>query len=144
MSRQLKIAAAAAAALLCAGIAPATAWDQLDLGSNSAGQPTYAPEGQGTGQLKFKDLPGVQLNPGQQASGGDCTQSRFYSSDVNKFGAEGNVTECNFGKFSVRTYRTGPSGGGGTGYNPFPVPAPLQQLGPPPGSGGYSATTRSW
>ncbi|WP_127523856.1 hypothetical protein [Mesorhizobium sp. Z1-4] len=135
--------ALAAAAALSAYALPALAWDQLDLGTNSAGQPTYAPEGQGNGQLKFKDLPGVHLNPGGQTASGDCSESKFYSDKPGDFGSAGSVTECNFGKFSLRTYRSSgtPSS---TGYNPFPVPAPLQQPGPPPGSGGYSSKSQTW
>jgi hypothetical protein len=124
---------------LAAGMMPAGAWEQLDLGTNSAGQPTYAPEGQGTGQLQFKDLPGVQLNRGEQAAAqGDCSQSRYYSDNIRDFGTSGTMTECNFGKFSLRTYRSGSTNSTGSGYNPFPVPGPLQQSGPPPGSGGYA------
>ena len=143
MSRRYGLTMLAAAAAFAACVLPASAWDQLDLGTNSAGQPTYAPEGQGNGQLQFKDLPGVQLNRGDQVAGGDCTQSKFYSDRPGDYGSSGNVTECNFGRFSLRTYRSNGSSSG-SGYNPFPVPEPLQQNGPPPGSGGYSTKSQSW
>jgi hypothetical protein len=131
------------AAALGAAALPASAWEQLDLGTNSSGQPTYAPEGRGTGTLQFEGLPGVQLNRGgTQTAGGNCNESRFHSNDIRDFGASGTMTECNFGKFSLRTYRS--SGAtSSSGYNPFPVPEPLQQEGPPPGSGGF-APRQSW
>lgn len=130
------------AGTLGAAALPAFAWEQLDLGTNSAGQPTYAPEGQGTGQLQFEGLPGVQLNRGGgQSAGGDCSESRFYSRGFSDFGNSGTMTECNFGKFSLRTYRSN-GATGSTGYNPFPVPGPLQQGGPPPGSGGIAPKQR--
>ena len=143
MPKRYGLTAFAAAAALTACVLPALAWDQLDLGTNSAGQPTYAPEGQGNGQLQFKDLPGVHLNPDGQTASGDCSENRFYTDRPGDFGSAGSVTECNFGKFSLRTYRSG-GATTSTGYNPFPVPAPLQQLGPPPGSGGYSSKPHSW
>lgn len=131
------------AGALATGAAPASAWEQLDLGTNSSGQPTYAPEGQGTGQLQFEGLPGVQLNPdGTQTAGGNCNESRFYSKSIDDFGASGTMTECNYGKFSLRTYRSSGSTGN-SGYNPFPVPGPLQQSGPPAGSGGF-APKQNW
>jgi hypothetical protein len=130
------------AAALGVGALPAFAWEQLDLGTNSSGQPTYAPEGQGTGQLQFQGLPGVQLNRGgSQTAGGDCSESRFYSDNIRDFGNSGTMTECNFGTFSQRTYRSD-GAVGNSGYNPFPVPDPLRQDGPPPGSGGFAPKQR--
>lgn len=142
MSVRACIVGIAAAAALAAGNAPAFAWEQLDLGTNSSGQPTYAPQGQGNGQLQFEGLPGVQLNRGQQAVDSNCSQSSYRSNNFRDFGRSGTMTECNFGKFSFRSYSSD-GANGISGYNPFPVPGPLQQAGPPPGSGG-NAPVRRW
>ncbi|MBO6719283.1 MAG: hypothetical protein JJ913_15100 [Rhizobiaceae bacterium] len=130
---------AVAALALAAAASPAVAWEQLDLGTNSAGQPTYAPEGQ---LPKFKDLPGVGFGASQGARSGECAESRVYSENFSNFGTPGTMTECNFGRFSLRTYRSNNNNAAGTGYNPFPVPEPLRQAGPPPGSGGYAPTLK--
>ena len=83
----------------------------------------------------------MQLNRGQQAASGDCAQSRYEYATRPGFDNSGTVTECNFGRFSFKTYRSdgAPSN---SGYNPFPVPGPLQQAGPPTGSGGYAPVQR--
>jgi hypothetical protein len=136
MFKRTGILSAIAVAALAAGSLPAGAWEQLDLGTAPSGQPTYAPQG----QLSFENLPGVQLNRGQPAADGDCTQGRFNADTRPGFGNSGTLTECNFGRFSLKTYRS--DGGSGGGYNPFPVPGPLQQGGPPPGSGGFAPRER--
>jgi hypothetical protein len=137
------ILALTTATALGAAALPAFAWEQLDLGTNSFGQPTYAPEGQGTGKLQFEGLPGVQLNRGgTQTADNGCNESRVYSENIRDLGAVSTMTECNFGKFSLKTYRSSGSTGA-SGYNPFPVPGPLKQDGLPPGSGGF-APRQNW
>ncbi len=141
MSFKVAAAGLSFAAMLCAS--PSMAWEQLDLGTDSVGQPTYAPEGQGNGKVQFEGLPGVQLNRGgQQTAGGNCSDSQFRSDRFEDFGKTGTVTECNFGKFSLRTYNSGGGNSGPGAYNPFPVPGPLQQAGPPAGSGGFAPQPR--
>ena len=139
MSLRIGLAGVIAAAALVALQGPAGAWDQLDLGTSPTGRSTFAP----SGGLNFKDLPGVQRDRQQlQAADGDCAQDRYFSAARPGFDNSGTVTECNFGRFSVRTYRQG-SANSGSGYNPFPTPGPLQQGGAPPGSGGF-APRQQW
>lgn len=138
MSGRTGIIVGLAAVAIAAGTLSAPAWEQLDLGTGQSGQPTYAPEA----PLRFKDLPGVQMNSGQQTADGSCTESRFYSHVRPGLSDSGTVTECNFGRFSFKSYRSG-GAGGNSAYNPFPVPGPLQQAGPPPGSGG-AVPPRRW
>lgn len=117
---------------------PAAAWEQQGMKPLPGGG-LMLKEVPGT-DPKVQDLPGVRLNPqALNSGGGNCTQRQANSV---RFGERSTVNECNFGAFSVTTYSSG-SGSAGASYNPFPVPGPLQQAGPPPGSGGYAPRQRS-
>jgi hypothetical protein len=129
-------------ALLIAAQTPSAAWEEQGgaLKSLPSGG-LMLKEVPGT-DSKLQNLPGVRLNPQALNNGGtNCTQ-RQVSAYRYGFGEQSaTVSECNFGNFSVTTYGSRP--GGASGYDPFPVPGPLQQAGPPPGSGGFAPGRRS-
>lgn len=128
----------AGAAMSFAVAAPVSAWEEQGAALKSLPSGgLMLKELPGT-DAKIQNLPGVRLNPQARAGGGtNCTQRQVTGYG---FGEQsGTVSECNFGNFSVSTYGSR----GGSGYNPFPVPGPLQQAGPPPGSGGFAPRPRS-
>jgi hypothetical protein len=118
---------------------PVLAWEQQGGMKSLPSGGLMLKEVPGT-DAKIQNLPGVNLNPqARGSSGGNCNQRQVRGYG---FGESGTVSECNFGNFSVSTYGSG-SGNGSSSYNPFPVPGPLQQAGPPPGSGGFAPRSRS-
>lgn len=137
ISRRIWQSMGAATAVFLLAATPAPAWEQGGAMNSLPSGGLMLKEVPGT-DAKIQHLPGVRLNPqfGNSASG-KCTQ-RQVNSFHRGFGEQsGTVSECQFGNFSISTFNSGRSGGG-TGYDPFPVPGPLQQAGPPPGSGGYA------
>ncbi len=132
-----------AAAVLSMSAAPAIAWEEQGAAMKSLPSGGLMLKEVPGSDPNLQDLPGVNLNPQLGISGStNCVQRRVTD---HRYGfGEQSVTanECRFGNFSVTTYGSG-SRGGGFGYNPFPVPGPLQQAGPPAGSGGFAPTQRS-
>ena len=137
------ICAFLAAAALGLTAAPALAWE--DQGGAMKSLPSgglMLKEVPGS-DPKLQNLPGVNLNPQLGASGStNCVQRRVTDHRYGFGEQSATANECKFGNFSFTTYGSG-SRGSGFGYNPFPVPAPLQQGGPPAGSGGFAPTQRS-
>jgi hypothetical protein len=129
--------AGVAAAVLIAATAPSLAWDQGGAMNSLPSGGLMLKEVPGT-DAKIQNLPGVRLNPqlGNSASG-NCTQQQVTSFQHGVGSQSGTLNKCQFGNFSISTFNSRGSGGG-TGYNPFPVPGPLQQAGPPPGSDGFA------
>lgn len=133
---------AGAAALLAVTI-PASAWEQQGTMKSLPGGGLALKE-MPSAQGNLQNLPGVNLNPkfGLNDSAGNCTQ-RQVTGYRHGFGEQSaTVNECSFGNFSISTYNSGGGSGAGS-YNPFPVPGPLQQAGPPAGSGGLAPSQPS-
>jgi len=133
---------AAGAAIFLAASVPAAAWDEQGgaLKSLPSGG-LMLKEVPGT-DSNLQNLPGVRLNPQMNSGGsGNCSQREVTHYRYGFGEQSGTATECNFGNFSVTTYNSGSASG--SAYNPFPVPGPLQEFGPPPGSGGYAPRQRS-
>lgn len=134
----------ASAAVLLAATFHASAWDQQGGAMKSLPSGGLSLKEVPGVQGNLQNLPGVNLNSkfGIGDSAANCTQREVRGYRYGFGDQSATVNECSFGNFSVSTFNSGGSSGAGS-YNPFPVPGPLQQAGPPPGSGGFAPSQPS-